>query len=111
MGTHSYAALSLQQTWELSPELEPLAILSIPGGLARFLWELPKAHRKCLNLPERGVQVRSERCLERRSNRDGAGLGRLKGKRWGVERPEEKTHFQENGEMWTPWAGSPRDPD
>ena len=34
---------------------------------------------------------------DRRSDRDGARLGRLKGKGQGVERPEENTHSQENG--------------
>ena len=34
---------------------------------------------------------------ERRSDRDGAWLGRLKGKGQGVERPEENPHSWESG--------------
>lgn len=83
---------------ELSPELEPLPLLSISGGLARFLWEPPKAHRKCVHLPERESegQVR-EMAWDRRSSWDGAQTGRLTGKGQGVERPEESTNSQENG--------------
>ena len=80
------------------PRAGALLFLSIPGGLAGFLWEPSKAHRKCLSLPEMESEGQVRKMTwERRSDRDGAWLGRLKGKGQGVERPEENPHSWESG--------------
>ena len=74
-----------------------LPVLSMPGGLAGFLWVPPKAHRKCLSLPEMASEGQVRKMTWEKNGRDGAWLGRLKGKGQGVERPVEDAHSRGSG--------------
>lgn len=95
MGTRFYTALSVLQAQELSPELEALPLLSIPGGSAGFLWEPPQTHRKCLVSLRGYMTGRSERWPQTGVAGMRPQRGKLKGQGHGMERPQENKNSQE----------------
>ena len=82
---------SCPPSWSAAYPVHPWRTGWVPMGTSQ-------SPQKCLSLPEMASEGQVRKMTwERRSDRDGAWLGRLKGKGQGVERPEENPHSWESG--------------